>query len=164
MSGGAFDYLCFHAGSTFEIIDNPLTEMIEYVEKNGGEDKKHILLRLEILKRSLDKIKEDFKKEEETLQVVEWWASKDYIWDQVSTLRAKVKISLKDHPEQMHSAGWEDIEGPHPEIGDSIDIYDPNIGIYGTAEVVKEDIEKQLIYMKVDWFRLRGEEENERNT
>lgn len=51
-------------------------------------------------------------------------------------------------------SGFEDIEGEIPLDG-VVDVYEPESGVFGTGRVVEQDIEKRLVYLEVDWAKLR---------
>jgi hypothetical protein len=53
-------------------------------------------------------------------------------------------------------AGWEDVHGAMPSIGELVVVREPESGITGTARVTDIEDKGQLIYLAVLWKGLRA--------
>lgn len=51
-------------------------------------------------------------------------------------------------------SGYEDIEGDLPLDG-VVEVYEPETGVSGPGRVVEVDEESRLVYLEVDWTRLK---------
>lgn len=51
-------------------------------------------------------------------------------------------------------AGLEDVQGIVA-VGSHVEVYEPEAGLIGPAEVTDIDHERQLVYLAVDWEQLR---------
>jgi len=57
-------------------------------------------------------------------------------------------------------AGLEDVSGPLA-VGDAVEVYELEANIVGSGRVTEIDLEKQLVYLSVDWASLREAEPRE---
>src|SRR5262249_40094652 len=54
-------------------------------------------------------------------------------------------------------AGLEDVSGPLV-LGDTVEVYESEANIVGSGTVTEIDLDKQLVYLSVDWASLRDAE------
>lgn len=58
-------------------------------------------------------------------------------------------------------SGFEDVAGPLV-LGREVDVYEPEGGVVGTGTITDIDVERELVYVRVDWSSLHeGELEGE---
>jgi len=69
------------------------------------------------------------------------------------TARIAIDLNVRVRGNQTY-AGLEDVQGDIA-AGSTVEVYEPESGLAGPAEVVEVDLEKQLVYLAVDWHALR---------
>jgi hypothetical protein len=69
------------------------------------------------------------------------------------TTRVAIDLNVRVHGNQTY-AGLEDVTGPLA-IGSHVEVYEPETGLVGPAEVTEVDQERRLVYLAVDWGKLR---------
>jgi hypothetical protein len=69
------------------------------------------------------------------------------------TARVAIDPNVRVRGNQTY-AGLEDVEGTVA-VGSHVEVYEPESGLTGPAEVTEVDHERRLIYLAVDWGKLR---------
>lgn len=69
------------------------------------------------------------------------------------TTRVAIDLNVRVRGNQTY-AGFEDVTGVVTP-GGYVEVYEPETGVTGPAEVVEVDHEHQLVYLAVDWGKLR---------
>jgi hypothetical protein len=69
------------------------------------------------------------------------------------TTRVAIDPNVRVRGNQTY-AGFEDVTGPLA-LGTNVEVYEPETGLAGPAEVVEVDAERRLVYLAVEWAQLR---------
>lgn len=67
--------------------------------------------------------------------------------------RIAIDLNVRVNGGQTY-AGFEDIEGEMPMKGELVVVYERESNVSGKAEVAEIDVDRQLIYLHVDWSAL----------
>lgn len=69
------------------------------------------------------------------------------------TTRVAIDLNVRIRGNQTY-AGLEDVTGPLA-IGSNVEVFEPETGLAGPAEVTEVDHDRQLVYLAVNWAKLR---------
>ncbi len=69
-------------------------------------------------------------------------------------IRIAIDVNVRVRGNLTYS-GFEDIDGEPAVAGASVEVYEPESGLAGTGRVVELDVERELVYLEVDWASLR---------
>ncbi len=68
------------------------------------------------------------------------------------TARVAIDLNVRVRGDQTY-AGLEDVQGTVV-VGGHVEVYEPESGLTGPAEVTEVDRERRLVYLAVDWRKL----------
>jgi hypothetical protein len=68
-----------------------------------------------------------------------------------------IDLNVRVRGEQTY-AGFEDVEGPLPRVGDTVRVRESESRVQGTAVVTEVDQARQIVYLAVDWSALTSPE------
>lgn len=74
-------------------------------------------------------------------------------------IRIAIDPNVRVHGNQTY-AGFEDIDGPVPRVGEPVTVHEPESSLSGTAHVARVDEKTLLVYLEVDWSALRPQPSN----
>jgi len=67
--------------------------------------------------------------------------------------RVAIDLNVRVRGDQTY-AGFEDVEGDMPFQGARVEVYERESGVFGKAEVIEIDSDRQLIFLRVNWAAL----------
>lgn len=70
-------------------------------------------------------------------------------------MTSRVPIDLNVRVEHGYTYAWiRDVDGPSPQQGDQVEVYEPESGLTGFAIVARVDADRALVFLDVDWGSL----------
>src|SRR4051794_10794704 len=69
-------------------------------------------------------------------------------------MRIAIDLNVRVAGDQTY-AGFEDVEGGGlPAESEYVEVYEPESGVFGKAQVTRIDMDRELIYLAVEWSGL----------
>ncbi len=69
-------------------------------------------------------------------------------------IRIEIDLNIRVRGNQTY-AGYENVSGALPAIGDHVEVFESESGLVGSGIVVELDDKRQIVYLDVDWATLR---------